>query len=729
MTVEYGYRGSLDVGSGRIPNVDSTGAPIFSAAGGRWASELVSSDGKYRFLKTGYATGRGAGNVFDAALADNFTVLMLARTSYGNSYPTLIYKGSTVAGVAGWRLRSRPVSSNGSGAYWSDSVSNQEMQFPDNGKKTKDRQWHWWSAAVSGATASLGLDGNFVARARTATDLSNTSNLMIGQTGEHVAVVLLYSRLLPDAEVASICAGTTRPTDVSGCIGYYKFNETHGSSSGSECTDYSGQGNHLTYSGAGWEVFDPTLTTAANFANGHPYVAPQVLDAAQWWNKQPFAIATPEAQGMVLNGNVSVPYNALMNLTGDLSYGGWIFPRRLRTTGTLTVLSSPYNTSHGPVAVSLQNGGKRVSVSIGNTSSGSSTAFDLAKPIPLNKSTFLYVTLSGNQLSLYLNGLLIGIQTNSSAHGNPSFSWSIFDTAASAVTGGRSIRLFSRAITAAEVLGLFLTDQIANRAGLVAEWMCNTPHSTVLADSSGNGLNGTLSGSKVIDSPYQATRLNRTGKQLKLANGNYASFSSAALRSLLVGASVITVSAWVKMTRGQMSAYPIFGLFTSAGNALAYISNGPSGFIYTFARESEVASLMQLTSSLKWQEFLGRYVLVSAEVDYPNDTLRLYINGKLHATASVSFAASAYSDAGNPSIQLKANTSELHVLDACRIWNLALTAQEHYDLFRDITPSNGGLVAEYLFDDDTTSCLDSSGNGFHATWAGGLSASNYVQES
>lgn len=727
MTVEYGYRGSLDVGAGRVPAVNSSGEPIFAVAGGRWASELVSSDEKYRFLKAGYAQGRGAGNVFDAALADNFTVLMLARTSYGNSFPTMIYKGSTVAGVAGWRLRSRPVSSNGSGAYWSDSASNQEMLFPDNGKKTKDRQWHWWSAAVSGATASLGLDGNFVARARTATDLSNTSNLVIGQTGEHVAVVLFYSRLLTDAEVASICAGTTRPTDVSGCIGYYKFNETHGSSSGSECTDYSGQGNHLTYSGAGWEVFDPSLTTGVNFGNGQPYVAPQAIDAAQWWNKQPFAIATPEAQGMVLNGGVSVPYNALMNLTGDLSYGGWVYPQRNRTTGIVVVLTAAYGTANGPCSINL-SAPKQINVTIGDTSTGLSSSFYLSKAIPLGKWLHIFVTLSGTSLSLYLNGMFVQTLTNAQAHGNPGLGWSVFDTSQGAVTGGRSIRVFSRAITASEVLELFYTDQIANRAGLVAEWLMNTPHSTTVTDTSGNAVHGSAMMVKTIGSPYQVARLKRTGKQLKLANGNFASFSSAALRSLIVGSSVLTVSAWVKMTRGQLSANPIFGLWTSVGNALAFLSNGSSGYIYAFARESEVdGSAESLASTLKWQEFTGRYVLVSMDVDYYNDILNLYINGKLQARGYVTFSGATYSDAGNPSIRFAANSSELHVLDACRIWNRALTAQEHYNLFRDVAP-RAGLVAEYLFDDDTTSCLDSSGNGFHATWGGGLSISNYVQE-
>ena len=164
----------------------------------------------------------------------------------------------------------------------------------------------------------------------------------------------------------------------------------------------------------------------------------------------------------------------------------------------------------------------------------------------------------------------------------------------------------------------------------------------------------------------------------------------------------------------------------SADGAGCYIGNTSTGNVFLAVRESQSASALTLISARKWQEYIGQWVFVAGEVDYANDTGRIYINGKLTDQGAMAFTGTSYSDTGNPIIRVSANTSETHAIDSARIYNRSLSAAEHYQLFLDNAPRNG-LVAEFLFDSDTTNCQDTSGNGFHATWSG-ISAANYVQE-
>jgi hypothetical protein len=209
--------------------------------------------------------------------------------------------------------------------------------------------------------------------------------------------------------------------------------------------------------------------------------------------------------------------------------------------------------------------------------------------------------------------------------------------------------------------------------------------------------------------------------------GGYARVQSADVKNALNNSAVLTVSQWVKPVRLQNAVSIISGILTSAANTGVGVSNASGGFISLYARESQSAGAVSLVSPRRFQEFIGQWILLSGEVDYANDLGKIYLNGQLIAQGAMAFTDTKYTDTGNPYIYAaSSNTSETHAIDSARIYNRALTAAEHYQLFLDNAPRNG-LIAEYLFDNDVSNCQDTSGNGFHATWSG-ISAANYVSE-
>jgi hypothetical protein len=723
-----------------------------------------------------------------------------------------------------------------------------------NRKQSKDLNWHWYAVSVSGVNAYSWLDaGERKSDTKPAGDLANTHPVTLATGGNQVniAATLIYSRVLTDAEVQSLMSGRTMPKEVSGLIGYYKFNE----GSGTTCTDHSGQGNHLTYTSPVWETFDPASTAKTNFASGQPYT-PAVLKTQSWWDCLPPAIADPEMMGCahIVTSAFSVSGSALIDaaVMGNFTVCGW---RKSNTGRGTQMLFSAGSANAYPVRLMISDG--LVGLRFGNGSTETVNLFSrVNKWTTENRWVFWAIAVSGSSATLYLNGTPIETISVSGvrAAGMQSWFWN---------NGGRhtlrSSRLFSRALSASEVNELFLTDRISNRTkaevtygpelvtngdfsngttgwqlvgtsmavesgrlrvtgaantdravqnvalvvgksykltysmyagtvtnnpnivmdngqgsgvtgqfgenlsvvfnctvansqvwlranagealfdnisvreitgvtpGLVGEWLCNTPHSTTISDTSGNGLHTTTGNPRLLDSPYQVARRKRFGKQLKVSAGGYARVQSADVKNALNNSAVLTVSQWVKPVRLQNAVSIISGILTSAANTGVGVSNASGGFISLYARESQSAGAVSLVSPRRFQEFIGQWILLSGEVDYANDLGKIYLNGQLIAQGAMAFTDTKYTDTGNPYIYAaSSNTSETHAIDSARIYNRALTAAEHYQLFLDNAPRNG-LIAEYLFDNDVSNCQDTSGNGFHATWSG-ISAANYVSE-
>lgn len=860
MSKEYGYLGSLGVDSiNRVPDKNDSGEPIFSPAfENAWAKELQADDGAWRFLKGGTASGRGkAGSetAFDAMLADNFTVVSLLRLRKCTSYPLFIYKSANSAGVSGWRIRSRPVSSSGTGVYFSDSVANQETAFPSAGKATKDENWHWVATSVSGTAVRNYIDAQVSAATRTATDMTNTSNFVSGGTDAQIAAVLIYNRVLSDTEVSNIMLGKTLPKSVEGLRGYYKFNEQKANNE--QCRDYSGYENHLTYSSPVFETYKPgnicyngdfalgvtgwdgitantgvvggrgrVFTTGAyeglttsvaytpvikggsyrvefdleivsgqcgvsiggsaqiNFASsgrqtvvgtvtnsgtlnvefkrvtavqtefyidnvvitdlsgqsGQPYVSRQQVNPLNWWERRVPAYLDADRQGSVVSNSAlnSVPHNVVLGLTGSLTVCGWINPSVSadrnwylfdKNSSSPSYFSAPFSCNY-----SESSSNARLNMVRGSSAGNTAVTITLSRPLPRNKWSFITLTDSteangSGTVSAYVNGLLVGTGTRGATtiadSGNPLY---IACNTSTRKQAARSIRLFNRALSAAEINTLYLTDVCTDRTGLVGEWLCNDLTGTTIKNTSsaGDALNATLgSGNlKVLDSPYAMVRRKRKGWQSMFPQsaGFYAA-NQTNMKASLESAPVWTVSYWHKhLSTSSTDSRGVWlqnqttqlGLMISAlnGHKLAVgVKNA--------ADEAQYITLNGVLNTNAW-------FLISAEMVWATKTLTLYLNGVKVASKAMGLVTNVVPSLGAEQINILrgATTSAGVRADDVRIYNRALTAQEHRGLFVDVAPRDG-LVAQYTFDNQSNRGEDTSGNGLHLTASGSVS---YVKE-
>lgn len=112
------------------------------------------------------------------------------------------------------------------------------------------------------------------------------------------------------------------------------------------------------------------------------------------------------------------------------------------------------------------------------------------------------VTYDGATWSLYLNGKLDGITTINQPVQNLSIQHAGFGTAlnSTGTANGRfdgsmdEVRIWNYARSQAQILATANTELRGSQSGLVARWAFNDIEGNVVADSSGNGLNGELIG-------------------------------------------------------------------------------------------------------------------------------------------------------------------------------------------------------------------------------------------
>ena len=217
-----------------------------------------------------------------------------------------------------------------------------------------------------------------------------------------------------------------------------------------------------------------------------------------------------------------------------------------------------------------------------------------------------------------------------------------------------------------------------NNLGLVGYWSLNEGTSTIAHDFSGNGNNGTLSGSTLP-----------TWTSGKLGNALSFSHSSSQYVSLPnIASSNQSISAWIYNTSFASGVNPDYGHDPVAKGYDA--ENGYFGF-YIDGGDHTVAALARTSAS-------GAFSAVSLSALNPNtwyfvtatkdgSNLKLYVNGVLQNTTPYSgtdISSSAWSigrqnDPGAPQYDYYFDG----LIDEVRIYNRALTATEVAGLYQN----------------------------------------------
>jgi hypothetical protein len=260
-------------------------------------------------------------------------------------------------------------------------------------------------------------------------------------------------------------------------------------------------------------------------------------------------------------------------------------------------------------------------------------------------------------------------------------------------------------VPATEQSGItYLTKAIDPDPGLVGLWHFDEGSGTTANDSSGNGLNGTVTGASYVGGV--------SGQALSFDGDDYVMVPD----SSLLEPSEVTVEAWVKRLGSpggakyivskylpnKYGSYSSYGLYTGSGGIRFYIG-------YT----SSWIGSPQASAAAVWD---GKWHHVAGTFDGVN--IKLYLDGVQVDGATSTIQDIYYFGTGNLYIGAYTNSSYLAfsgTIDEVRIWSSALTADQLDDRMAPaITITTPVSVATYLLNQTVNadwSAWDGTGTG------------------
>ncbi len=483
-------------------------------------------------------------------------------------------------------------------------------------------------------------------------------------------------------------AATLSPApSASGLLGYWSFNE----GTSTKAVDYSGRGAIATInnnavpstSSSGWTsgklgsafVFDGTDDYAIATA---PQTGVSDWSIAAWFK----ANTLPQYAMIVHNGNDSGGYGFGFTDGGGFSGGS-----------TLTGL-------FGTVAW-----------------------LDSGQTLVAGQWYHFVMTRTGGVTRMYLDGTLLGSTFAQTPNAIGSYismgsQLSSGDTPTRYFNGSvDEVRIYNRAITAAEVLKLYRASSTVRKGvtqnGLVGHWRFDEGTSTKVIDSSGNGNTGTLTN-------MDATTDWVTGKFDRALDfdgtNDYVSASTG--QTFDQG---FTVSFWAKPTSnpGSYKAF-VIGHNTSDDYSQGFVidmgNSATSDWSYIGIEGAGMSSNVDLLNT-SFPFNTWHHIVVDFAVG--TNAVLLYADGVLSGTRTRSAGTI---NAQNIKIGARHYNSSVQnhfpgIIDDVRVYNRSLSAAEVVTLYQSGAAirkqvSERGLVGYWRFDEGTsTKAIDFSGNG------------------
>ena len=288
---------------------------------------------------------------------------------------------------------------------------------------------------------------------------------------------------------------------------------------------------------------------------------------------------------------------------------------------------------------------------------------------------------NGATVSAYLNGVQVataafaggaiaaGTGPDINIARNPTYPGDYFIGAIS------DVRIYKRALSAAEILALYQAVTPPPPSGPTAEWTLTqaSVSGATVADASGNGNAGTL-----VNGPltFGAMGANFNGQQYVDS-------------TLTVTSSVLTVSVWFNAANLSNANPRLVANSHTDGDAkgfqLMFNSGGASGFFDVGNGTAEGrASWSQQLAAGTWYHYVGVY---------DGATVSAYLNGVQVATAA--FAGGAIAAGAGPDINIARNPAYagdylIGAIYDVRIYEQALSAAQVLALYQAVTPPAPG---------------------------------------
>jgi len=257
-------------------------------------------------------------------------------------------------------------------------------------------------------------------------------------------------------------------------------------------------------------------------------------------------------------------------------------------------------------------------------------------------------------------------------------------------------------------------------SGSVGKWTLDEKTDQTAYDSSGNSNNLTLGssdGSDSSDPVWKPQGACKIGSCLFLdGSDDFADFGLHKIGPKISGAAGVSLEFWLKLngipTAGN--TYELFAVTNSTGGALDAKFNEDAKVTFG-GRSTSGDSFQNAISNTALQT--NTWYHITGAFDYPNDKIKIYINGVLDINQSVTFGSNSYTDSANASVNDMIGNYEgasrylKGYLDNLIIFNTLRTpAQIAWDY------NQGAPLAHWRFDECSgATANDSSGNSFTGT--------------
>jgi len=520
-----------------------------------------------------------------------------------------------------------------------------ESEVTIHSTATLDSNWHHIVFVVGNNTGKLYIDGQLNDSDASITSFGtmnlNTGTIGTGNTSNgdldsnvypftgKLDEVRIYNRALSAGEITRLY-NLTKPKLLApnnlGLVGYWSFEEGTGTKAG----DMSGNGNTGTTTGTAW--VDGKRGKALNFDGTDDYVA--------------------------------APDSPSLDITGDLTITGWIYPRDSNSSDRLvTKRVSEYSDGYD-----IMTWGGKMNIMI-NT-------WDVVGNLSYSANQWAHFTFtkSGTTGTLYKNGIFDASWSNAPATINTNNASLIIGGAFSYMFDGLidEVRIYNRALSATEVANLYTASKKIMKVntsqnsklttGLVGMWSFNGQDvaGNIAFDRSGQGKNGTISGA-TLDSGKVGQALSFDGVD------DYVNIPDP---NLVEGLTAMSVSVWAKSNT----------TVTANGRGIVAQSYGTSGATFIL--------FLRNIDNIAFQVDTGVSVIADANTDLPDtnwhhyvgvyngSNVLLYVDSVLQTSQPVQTGTTTAST--NP-VTIGAYDSTRNwdgLIDEARIYNRALGAEE-----------------------------------------------------
>lgn len=414
-------------------------------------------------------------------------------------------------------------------------------------------------------------------------------------------------------------------------------------------------------------------------------------------------------------------------INNNMSLEFWIKPDA--TNITQRVIHNGNGAGWGPgpeITVLIEGGYVKVT---GESFYGSGNDIYIKTPIATDWTHVVFV-LDGVNVKLYKNGNKTPASTDTWAgvfiKEDPAYGVDLNDFKNFNISGRElrrffgsldGIRVYSRALYPEEINhhynGIFADD-----TGLIGRWDFDEGDGKIVADSSGNGNDGTLNnfdgilGGEGIGTDLPAWSAGKFGSGLDFDGIN--DYVKTSAFSIPNASNAITFSGWINGSKKAVTQTLISDASQSSTTGFLYLYRlyNVDYLTWQFAYGTGYSSFS--SSSDFFTGYDNQWVHVAVVVDYANKTGKFYRNGELINTATTTLDVlfptankSKYIGSYNPSLNMFDG-----LMDDVRVYSRALSDAEVADHYQSIFTDNSDLLGYWNFNEGSgVTAYDNAGNG------------------